>query len=109
MSCHNATKKKGDLDLSRRESALAGGESGPAIISGKPLESLLYKKIAAGKMPPKGALLPAQIAAIKKWIEQGAAYHGETLRAVAAAAPSSLRSMQPIVSPTPPRTRFDDL
>jgi len=109
VACHNSSKKKADLDLSRRDTMLAGGESGAAVVPGNPVESLLYKKIAAGKMPPKGALAPAQIAVIKKWIEQGAHDDAEPLQAVAGTESSTLWSLRPIAYPTPPRSRFDHL
>src|SRR6185312_1752836 len=52
VSCHGPEKKKGGLDLSRRASALAGGDSGAAIVPGRPTESLLIDKVAEGEMPP---------------------------------------------------------
>src|SRR5271166_5722307 len=56
VACHGPEKKKGGLDLSRRASALAGGESGAAIVPGRPGESLLVEKVSEGEMPPKGGL-----------------------------------------------------
>ena len=53
LDCHNATEKKGGLDLSRQASAMAGGDSGPVIMRGKPEESLLWERISADEMPPK--------------------------------------------------------
>jgi len=51
-----------------------GGESGPAIVPGKPDESLLYQRVHEGSMPPdeKGRLTASEIAAIRRWIEGGA-------------------------------------
>src|SRR5204863_9776170 len=51
-ACHGRNKQEGGLDLRRRESILKGGKSGPAIVPGKPLESLLVKRVAAEEMPP---------------------------------------------------------
>ena len=56
LECHDATLKKGGLDLSRKNSALAGGESGKVIVPGKPAGSLLWERVASGEMPPKGRL-----------------------------------------------------
>ena len=42
----------GGLDVRTRASLLKGGKSGPAIIPGKPDESLLVKRIVAEEMPP---------------------------------------------------------
>ena len=55
LACHSADPKKGGLDLTRRASALAGGESGPAVVPGKPGESLLIERLEAGEMPPEPA------------------------------------------------------
>lgn len=74
--CHStkAAKLKGSLYLDTREGLLKGGDSGPAIVPGKPAESLLLKSLRNEelKMPPK-APLPAQVIAdIEKWIAMGA-------------------------------------
>ncbi len=59
---------------------LKGGKSGPALAPGKPGESLMLKKIAAGEMPPRRRLVEAsikvieapEVAVLAKWIELGA-------------------------------------
>src|SRR5439155_16720358 len=38
VKCHGAAQQKGKLRLDSREAVLAGGESGPAVVSGKPAE-----------------------------------------------------------------------
>ena len=82
--CHDE-KTKGGLKLSDRESALAGGDSEiPAIVPGKPEESLLLELIhpqEAGDdvMPPKGDPLPEKDRKlIAEWISQGASFVGAT-------------------------------
>lgn len=77
--CHSAAaaaknKLKGGLLLDSREGSLKGGESGPAVVPGKPGESLLISAIKHEdfEMPPKGKLPDAVIADIVKWIELGA-------------------------------------
>ena len=45
--------KKGGLDLRTMASRLKGGKSGPALVPGRPEESLLLKKIVDGQMPPE--------------------------------------------------------
>ncbi len=79
VSCHGPTQKKGGLDLSRRATALKGGKSGTAIVLGSPDASLLIDKVTAGEMPPKGALGPEQVAAVRAWIKAGATYANEPL------------------------------
>src|SRR5262245_38885989 len=43
--CHGSEKQKGSLRLDVREMALAGGESGPVIVPGKPDASPLVDAI----------------------------------------------------------------
>ena len=52
LSCHGTDKKKGGLDLSRRSSAMKGGETGPALVPGQPSQSLILEKVVSGEMPP---------------------------------------------------------
>jgi Protein of unknown function (DUF1549)/Protein of unknown function (DUF1553)/Planctomycete cytochrome C len=52
LKCHKAGAAKGGLDLRAPAHLLNGGESGPAIVVGKPDQSLLLKRIAEGSMPP---------------------------------------------------------
>ena len=75
LSCH-AEKAKGGLRLDTREAALKGGERGPAVVPGKPKESVLLKGLSHAdidlKMPPAGKLPDREIAALTKWVELGA-------------------------------------
>jgi hypothetical protein len=67
-SCHSARseKLKAGLQVDHVEHLLAGGDSGPSILAGKPDDSLLIETLRYGnpdlQMPPKGKLDPAQIA-----------------------------------------------
>lgn len=95
-SCHSAqaaTIFKGLL-LDSREGMVRGGESGPAIIPGKPHESGLIQRIQ-GKpilMPPTGALQDTQIGALIRWVEMGAPWPDETTREVGS--PSAVFDLQ---------------
>ena len=78
-ACHSAAaaergKLKGGLALDTREALLRGGESGPAVVPGKPDESLLLDALRNDglEMPPKGKLPAAVIADFTRWIERGA-------------------------------------
>ena len=75
-SCHSAKAEKlqASLYLDRRDALLKGGDSGPAIVPGKPQESLLIKAIRyqENEMPPDGKLPEADIVLLTKWVEMGA-------------------------------------
>ncbi len=79
--CHGKRKQEGGLDLRSQASRMKGGKSGPAIIPGKPEESLLLKRIASGQMPPPKLLSEyfvrppsdAEVDVLRKWIAGGAA------------------------------------
>jgi len=75
LGCHNADKKKGDLDLSTYAAAMAGGGSGDVVSPGDSGASSLYKVVAHladPKMPPKKPKISdAEIAVLKKWIDGG--------------------------------------
>ncbi len=79
-ACHSTKAKKirGGLTLDRRDSILQGGDSGAAVVPGKPEQSLLLAAVrgtnAELQMPPKGKLRPQQIAVLEKWIRDGAVY-----------------------------------
>jgi mono/diheme cytochrome c family protein len=76
--CHSddAEKLKGGLHLDSRSGMLKGGDTGPAIASGKSEESLLIRAIrheGGLAMPPKGAKLSEEIIAdFVKWVDLGA-------------------------------------
>src|SRR5262249_13446626 len=77
FQCHGREEKarKAKLRLDRKEDAFASG----GIVAGKGADSELVKRITstdpAEMMPPPKAnkkLTPAQIANLKKWVDQGA-------------------------------------
>lgn len=74
-SCHTQTKL-GGLRLDSKQAMLEGGKSGPALVPGKPDESLLIRvvrhEIPEQKMPMGGKLADDQIAALTKWVSAGA-------------------------------------
>ena len=77
FACHGVLKQQAKLRLDTAAFAISGGESGAAIKPGDVSASLLLKRISAveesERMPPEGEpLKPAEITAIKAWIEQGA-------------------------------------
>lgn len=64
----------GELLLDSRDAVLAGGETGPAIVSGKPGDSLLMRAIEYRdlEMPPDEKLPDDVIANFRRWISMGA-------------------------------------
>lgn len=110
LDCHGGDKKlRGGLDLRLKRTTEQGGKAGPALIAGKPAESLIVQRLKVGEMPPgEKKLSGEQIAVIEKWIAAGAT--------VARAEPASLPPgihitpeereywfYQPIRRPLPPR------
>jgi Protein of unknown function (DUF1553)/Protein of unknown function (DUF1549)/Planctomycete cytochrome C len=77
FKCHSAAKKqRGGLRLDSGAAILKGGDTGPAIIPGKPEKSLLLKAVgykdADLRMPPKSKLPDSQIADLVAWVKMGA-------------------------------------
>ncbi|MCP3695581.1 MAG: DUF1553 domain-containing protein [Planctomycetaceae bacterium] len=76
FKCHSQQAKppKGKLRLDFPRGWLGGGESGPALVAGKPAESLLISalKYQDYKMPPGGKLPAAIVKDFSTWIEMGA-------------------------------------
>src|SRR5215471_11127243 len=118
-ACHTESKL-GGLRVDSRVALLEGGKSGPAIVPGRPDESLLIKAVKHAdprlKMPMGGAKLGDNaIADLRYWIQAMAAFWpAEESKAAAAAVPErttfTIRpeqrkfwSFQPIQKAAPPR------
>jgi len=80
LKCHGPDKAKSNLRLDSRAGALAGGDQGPAVVPGKPAESLLVAAVGYeddGLRMPPSKKLPATVAAdLARWIEMGAPWPG---------------------------------
>lgn len=78
FACHgNDDELRGEFNMLSRDGLLKGGESGePALIPGKPTDSLIYQAVNWDglEMPPKenDRLTNAQIGQLRVWIESGA-------------------------------------
>jgi hypothetical protein len=72
--CHGEDgETKGGLDLRLARFIVRGGDSGPALVAGRPGESHLLEVLKSGEMPKEKAKLPdEEIAAIERWILAGA-------------------------------------
>jgi mono/diheme cytochrome c family protein len=79
QGCHQPAKREGGFLLTSMEGMKKGGDSGdPGLVPGDPEKSTLVSEIIAeaGQKPamPKGRdpLSPAQVALIRRWIQEGA-------------------------------------
>ncbi|HEY0552407.1 MAG TPA: c-type cytochrome domain-containing protein, partial [Verrucomicrobiae bacterium] len=96
LSCHNAEKHKGGLQLLRRGDALKGGDDGPVLVPGKPSESAFFQALAPDAdphMPPKKQLSTNQIELMRRWIAAGAAWDENALAKASAPREVSLGSL----------------
>ncbi|REK23595.1 MAG: DUF1553 domain-containing protein [Planctomycetota bacterium] len=107
MNCHRTDEAQGELDLSRRLTALMGGESGAVIVPGAPDESLLIDYVSGDdpEMPKTGKPLTAeQIALLRDWIAAGAEWP-ETF--VIEQDPRDWWSLRPLSQPAAPAPQTD--
>ncbi len=79
-SCHGDAKApKGGLHLTYREGVLQGGESGVAVILGKPDESPLIRAVRyldEPRMPLKEKLKDREIEILSRWVAMGLPWPG---------------------------------
>src|SRR5947209_1786871 len=116
-SCHSerAEKLKGGLKLDTRAGIRQGGDSGPAVVPGKPDESTLLQAIghtdAFSKMPPKEKLPDPVIAEFRRWVEMGAPDPREAPAKVAARSVGTKAdwwSLRPVANPPVPELMPDE-
>ena len=108
VACHNEQESKGNLSLAQLAAAQRGGDNGPAIVAGKPGESLLlaYVSGADPEMPKEGPpLSDAEIAQLRDWIQSGASWPENTILTERSPADLNWWSLQPIQQPPLPRLR----
>ena len=80
IMCHGPRYREGKLDLRSKTTMLKGGKSGPAVVPGKPDESLLIQKIRDRKMPPETShgqagiepVTESELKILIRWIAFGA-------------------------------------
>jgi hypothetical protein len=107
-NCHGATVQLSKFDLRTRESALQGGEHGSDIVPGNADASRMYRRVAGlekPSMPAQGApLSAAQVAAVKKWIDDGAKF--DAMMSAAPTASSTAAAMAALMDrPITPEER----
>lgn len=76
FECHGEKKQKGGLRVDQLAYLKAGGDTGPALVAGKPDESPLIEAVRYLKtdfqMPPKEKLPAKEVAVLEKWVSLGA-------------------------------------
>jgi hypothetical protein len=84
--CHSGTKQKGGLRVDHIGYLTAGGDTGPALVAGKPEESALIEAVRHTnedfQMPPNKKLPDAEIAILEKWIKMGAPWPEDAAKKV---------------------------
>ena len=105
FECHSHGKKmKAGLALDSRSGWEQGGDSGPAIVPGKPDQSLLIEMVRwvdeDYQMPPKKKLPAEEIALLEEWAKRGAP-DLRTLQ-VEKSDPLNWWSLQPLSKPPVP-------
>ncbi len=107
LGCHGPEKQESGLRLDRRQSLLAGGDSGdPAIRPGKPKSGELTRRLNSRDpevmMPPKGPRLDAAaVRTIFEWIRRGAVMPRDT---DPRGTHWSFQPLKPVPLPTVPAT-----
>ena len=106
LDCHSGAEPKGKLDLSKHAAAVRGGKSGPAIVAGKPDESVAWARVESDEMPPKEPLPANEKTALRDWIAAGAVWGTDPLDpyqvTTSRRAGRDWWSLQPIHRPTSP-------
>ncbi|MGB8167206.1 MAG: PSD1 and planctomycete cytochrome C domain-containing protein [Chthoniobacteraceae bacterium] len=113
FECHSHEKKvKGGLALDSRSAWEKGGDTGPALIPGKPEDSLLIKAVSYTdpdlSMPPKKRLSADEVAVLTEWVKLGApdprveVASAKKVTAMTLDEARSYWAFQPIRRPEPP-------
>lgn len=108
VHCHHGKDAKGALDLSTAKAFRAGGENGKILVPAKPDESRLIEAVSGKEpeMPMDGSPLSAeQIADLRKWIADGAAWPADLILEDRR---DEWWSLKPIVQPAVPSVSNDD-
>ena len=80
LDCHDSAVRQAGLDLSARESALAGGDHGSAIVPGAASKSLVWLMTESEAMPQnRPPLSAAEKQVLRDWIDGGATWSFEAI------------------------------
>jgi hypothetical protein len=115
FECHSGPKQFNGLRLDSRSHAFQGGDSGAAIVPGKPMQSLLFlaiSQLGELKMPPDSKLTVEEIEIVRSWIEKGAFWPTNDTPLSVLANPSTARNhwaFQPVSHADTPNPEPDGL
>ncbi|MBI3864797.1 MAG: PSD1 domain-containing protein [Planctomycetia bacterium] len=103
VECHGGRLTRSGFDLTTRDGLLKGGDGGRAVVPGNSQGSRLYELITHAAEPgmpyKRKKLADAEIAALKAWLDDGAAYDG----ALKKGDPADVWwSLKPLVKPAVP-------
>lgn len=114
--CHS-TAPLGGLAVNSRNGLLKGGKTGPAVVPGKPDESLLIQAVTHAnekmKMPMGAPRMPeSEIAILTEWVKAGAYWPEQAVspanagkRYVITAEQRNFWAFRPVTAPVPPPGR----
>ncbi len=117
QKCHGPEKQEGEFRIDSRSAILQGGDTGPAVNLGAPAESEMILAINYDpdgyQMPPDKKLSKEKIAAITKWVQDGAACHESDPSLQASQTKKFVLdtdhwSLQPITRPAVPEVKQAD-
>lgn len=112
--CHAADSKElgGKLRLDRRDTMRTGGETGPAVVAGKPEESLIIRALRYDglEMPPHAPLPESVVNDFVTWVRRGAvdpraASTAKSVSAPAVTTAPKLWSLEPVQNPKLPEVK----
>jgi mono/diheme cytochrome c family protein len=111
--CHGPEKHRSNLRLDSRAAVLTGGDSGPAVVPGKPDESPMIKAVNYRdlEMPPGKRLGKKDVAALTEWVKMGAPWPASGRAEIQTPRPQGIKitdedrkfwAFQPVTRPVPP-------
>ena len=105
VRCHGPAKQDGGLNLSVPTGIVRGGKSGPVLSRQAPDQGLLWRRVAAGEMPPGEPLSALDKETLRRWLQSGAP--GLPARVTARPSGDEHWASQPLRPVTPPSVRTD--
>lgn len=107
FKCHGPKQQKSGLRVDHIATLLTGGDSGPAIVPGRPDDSLLIDAVRyhSLEMPPDGKLRDDKIEVLERWVAIGAPWTATEAPPTAGGISDDDRqwwAFQPLRIPEPP-------